>query len=109
MNLNTLSEESGRTTGSIAGFVIKSLAHPDRRFRVEAKLSNGKFAITRLDTGASYFVLGSEDRYEFAMPMTRIREVKQEIAELDEQAATIAARLSELKIELSDFAVCDVG
>lgn len=105
MDLNTLSAEAGRVTGNVVGFVIKSLAHPDRKFNVEAKLSGGKFAITRLDTGASYLVSGTEDRYDFAIAMARIREVKAEIVELGEQAATIAERLTVLKTELGTFAV----
>jgi hypothetical protein len=100
MNLNELSTQNVGLVGSPVGFVIKSLAHPDRKFKVEAKLGNGKFAITRIDTGANYFVLGTEDRYEFAVTVARIREVKAEIVELEEQAGTIAERLTELKGEL---------
>lgn len=100
MNLNTLSGQYGELAGKTVGFVIKSLAHPDRKFKVEAKLGNGKFAITRLDTGDSYLVMGTEDRYEFAITMARIREVKAEIVELEEQSATIAARLVTLNGEL---------
>ncbi len=100
MTLKELSVASvGMGLGAV-GFVIKSLAHPERKFKVEAMLGNGKFAITRIDTGANYFVLGTEDRYEFAVTVARIREVKAEIGELTEQAATIAARLTELKGEL---------
>lgn len=100
MNLNTLSEQNTGLTGSPVGFVIKSLAHPDRKFTVEAKLANGKYAITRIGTGQNFFVLGTEDRYDFAVTVARIREVKAEIVELEEQAGTIAARLTELKGEL---------
>ncbi len=100
MNLKDLSAANVGLMGSAVGFVIKSLAHPDRKFKVEALLGNGKFAITRLDTGANYFVLGTEDRYEFAVTVARIREVKAEIVELEDQAGAIAARLLELKGEL---------
>jgi hypothetical protein len=100
MNLNQLSEQNTGLMGVAVGFVIKSLAHPERKFMVEAKLGGGKYAITRLDTGASYFVLGTEDRYEFAITAARIREVKAEIGELTEQAGVIAARLLELNGEL---------
>lgn len=100
MNLKELSEQNVTLMGSPTGFVIKSLAHPERKFKVEALLANGKFAITRLDTGANYFVSGTEDRYEFAVTVARIREVKAEIVELEEQATTIGARLTELKGEL---------
>lgn len=112
MNLNTLSAQAGEILGNTVGFMIKSLAHPDRKFKVEAKLGNGKFAITRIDTGVNYFVLGDEDRYDFAVTMARLREVKAEIAELSEQAKTIAVRLGTLKGELGDAAdgeMVDVG
>ena|ERR1700676_1957211 len=108
MNLNQLSTESNRVTGSFTGFIIKSLAHPDRKFRVESKLSTGKFAITRLDTNSSYLVLGTEDRYEFAIPMGRILEVKTQVAELEEQAASIATRLITLKEELGTYS-CELA
>lgn len=103
MNLDTLSAEYGRATGKTVGFVIKSLAHPERKFKVEAKLTSGQYGITRLDTGKSYLVLGTEDRYSFVIPMTRVTEVKAEIVELSEQATTIAERLTTLKAELGDF------
>lgn len=100
MNLKELSTQSLALGLGAVGFVIKSLAHPDRKFKVEALLGNGKFAITRIDTGANYFVSGTEDRYEFAVTMARIRELKEEKTELAEQAATIAARIVELDVEL---------
>lgn len=105
MTLNDLSAEAGRVLGSTVGFMIKSLAHPDRKFKVEALLTSGKFAITRLDTGASYLVAGTEDRYDFSISMARVREVKAEIGELSEQVETINARLGTLKTELGTFGV----
>lgn len=96
MNLEQLSTEALNATGSGLGFVIKSLAHPDRKFRVAYKMPSGKFAITRLDNGRDFFVDGSEDRYEFVIPVARIREVKATLVELSEQKATIDARMTEL-------------
>lgn len=89
MTLEQLSTEAGRATGNVLGFVIKSLAHPDRRFRVCYKFASGKFGITRLDTGSDYLVGGDSDRYDFVIPVARIIEVKAEMAE-------ITARLAEL-------------
>jgi hypothetical protein len=100
MNLDTLSEQYGDVAGKTLGFVIKSLAHPERKYTVEAKLTNGQYAIVRLGTGSSYLVSGTEDRYDFAVSMARIREVKTEIGELESQAASIAARLFVLNGEL---------
>lgn len=106
MNLNTLSGEYAATTGGkIVGFVVRSVRHSDRTYKVEAKLGNGKFAITRVETGESYFVDGTEDRYTFAISLARVRELKGEIVELEEQAATIAARLSTLTTELGDIGI----
>ncbi len=102
MDLNSLSSAALTATGSGVGFVIKSLAHPERKFVVEAKLSNGKFAIVRLDTGASYMVLGTEYRYDFAMTFARISEIKAEISEL-------TARIAELGATLAPVAFCSVG
>jgi hypothetical protein len=70
---------------------------------VEAKLGNGKYAITRIDTGANYFVLGTENRYEMAFTAARIREVQLEIDELEAEAGAIAARLTELRGEVVGF------
>ncbi len=103
MNLNTLSAQNNETMGSKVGFVIKSLAHPDRKFKVEALLASGKFAITRIDTGASYFVSGTEDRYEFAVTLARVREVQAEKSELMEQLETIKARVAELDGQLLEI------
>ena len=100
MTLQQLSAQSVGLWLGAMGFVIKSLAHPQRKFKVEAMLASGKFVITRLDTGSNYFVLGTEDRYEFAVTAARIREVKAEIVELEDQAVTIATRLIELNGEL---------
>jgi hypothetical protein len=101
MNLIDLSSTYMGETGNPVGFVVKSLSHPDRRYKVEFFLADsGKFAITRLGTGEGYLVKGSEDRYEFAVSMARIREIKAEIGELTEQTAVINDRLSFLKTEL---------
>lgn len=89
MTLEQLSLEAGRATGNVLGFVIKSLAHPERKFRVCYKFASGKFGITRLDTGADYLVGGDSDRYDFVIPVARIIEVKAEMAGL-------TARLAEL-------------
>lgn len=96
MTLNELSVEAARVTGSGLGFGIKSLAHPDRKFRVCYKMGSGKFAITRLDTGTDYFVSGSEDRYAFSVPINRIGEVRAELSELSEQKTVIETRIGEL-------------
>lgn len=103
MNLIDLSAEYGRVAGTTLGFTVKSLAHPERKFKVEALLGNGKYAITRLDTNASYFVAGTEDRYDFVVSMARVRALKAEIVELSEQAATINARLGVLTTELGSL------
>ncbi len=102
MNLNTLSADALSASGSGIGFYIKSVAHPDRKFLVETKLANGKFVITRLDTGANYFVLGTEDRYELAVSFARISEVRAEIGEL-------TARIAELEGTLCEYGIGAVG
>ena len=96
MTLEQLSVAAAAATGNPLGFVIKSLAHPDRKFRVCFKFASGKYGITRLDTGTDYLVNGTEDRYDFVIPMNRIREVKAEIGELAGQKALIDARMVEL-------------
>ncbi len=101
-----LSNTHAIETGSPLGFVVKSLSHPDRKYKVEYFLADsGKYAITRLGTGEGYLVKGTEDRYEFAVSMARIREVKAEIAELGDQAGVITERLSILKNELVAFGI----
>lgn len=105
MTLDQLSTEASRATGNGLGFVIKSLAHPERKFRVCFKFASGKFGITRLDTGADYLVGGDSDRYDFVIPVGRIREVKAELIELGEQKATIDARMTELTDVLEGLAV----
>lgn len=96
MTLEQLSGEALRVTGNALGFVIRSQAHPDRKFRVCYKFASGKYGITRLDNGKDFLVDGGEDRYDFVIPIGRIREVKAEKAELLEQMETIQARLGEL-------------
>ncbi len=96
MNLIDLSAEAGRVTGKSLGFTIKSLAYPERKFLVEAVVSGGKFAITRLDTGKSYFVAGTEDRYDFVVAMSRISELMSEKAHLIEALADVTAELTSL-------------
>lgn len=96
MNLEQLSTEAGRVTGNALGFVIKSLAHPERKFRVCYKLASGKYAITRLDSGKDFLVDGSEDRYDFVIPIARIRDIKAELVELTDQKAVIDVRMTEL-------------
>lgn len=100
MTLLELSAEAMRATGSGLGFVIKSLAHPERKFRVCYQFTSGKFGITRLDTGKDYIVEGATDRYDFVIPVGRIREVKAALVELTEQKLVIEARLVELGIEM---------
>jgi len=102
MNLDTLATEALRVTGSGVGFYIKSVAYPDRKFLVESKLTSGKYAITRLDTGISYLVLSTEDRYEMAISFARLTEVRAEIGEL-------TARIAELQGTLGEYGVCNVG
>lgn len=102
MNLVTLSAQNLATTGNALGFVIKSLAHPERKFKVEAKLTSGKFVITRFDNNESYMVLGTEDRYEMAVTAARLTEVKLEVGQLLEQRTIIADRLAELKETYGD-------
>lgn len=105
MTLEQLSTEAARATGNALGFVIKSLAHPDRKFRVCFKFASGKYGITRLDTGADYLVGGGEDRYDFVIAMNRIREVKLELGELSEQKAIIETKMAELNGVLEGLAV----
>lgn len=100
MTLEQLSVEALRVTGNALGFVVKSLAHPERKFKVCFKFASGKFGITRLDTGVDYIVEGGSDRYDFAIAMARIRELKTEIGELTEQQTVIATRLGALTGEL---------
>lgn len=95
MTLEQLSTEVANTTGNPLGFVIKSQA-TGRKFRVCYKLASGKFAITRLDDGKDYLVNGTENRYDFDVPIARIREAKAELAELIEQKAVLDARMTEL-------------
>jgi hypothetical protein len=102
MTLNELSAEVARATGNGLGFIIKSATHPERKFRVCFKFASGKYGITRVapvgdeNVGKDYLVLGSEDRYDFVVPIGRIREVKAELGELAEQKALIDARMVEL-------------
>lgn len=96
MTLEQLSTAAATATGNALGFVIKSLAHPDRKFRVGYKFASGKFGITRLDNGKDFLVDGSEDRYDFVIPVGRIREVKAELANLSEQKSLIDIRMTEL-------------
>ncbi len=105
MNLNVLSAESVAAGLGAVGFVIKSLAHPDRKFTVMTAFPDGKFGIVRLDTGLSYLVAGTEDRYAFAMPIARITELRSEYKELVEQADTISARLGVVTGELGSFGI----
>ncbi len=104
MNLNTLSETAMSIGLGAVGFVVKSVAHPDRKYSVDFKMPNGKFAITRLSDGSNYFVGGLEDRYEFAIPVARISELKSEMSELIEQKEVILARLGTIAGELGTFA-----
>lgn len=110
MTLDQLSAEAGRATGNALGFIIKSAAHPDRKFRVCFKFASGKYGITRVapadgEVGKDYLVSGAEDRYDFVIPLNRIREVKGELNELAEQKATIDARMLELTGVLEGLAV----
>jgi hypothetical protein len=103
MTLDQLSQEAALATGSGIGFNILSLAHRERKFTVAAGPIGGKYVIVRCDTGNSYLVAGTEDRYDMATNMTRVREVKSEIVELTEQGATISERLAALNEELGSF------
>jgi hypothetical protein len=103
MTLDQLSQEAALATGSGIGFNILSLAHPERKFTVAAGPIGGKYVIVRLDTGNSYLVAGTEDRYDASTNMARIREVKSEIAELTERAVTISERMAVLNEELGSF------
>lgn len=96
MTLEQLSTEATRATGNGLGFVIKSLAHPDRKFRVGFKFASGKYGITRLDTGKDFLVDGAEDRYDFVIPLNRINDAMTELSELADQRAVIDARMTEL-------------
>lgn len=102
MTLEQLSANAFRATGNGLGFVIKSLAHPDRKFRVCYKMGSGKYAITRVapagddNIGKDYLVSGSEDRYDFAVPVGRLAEIREELAELGEQKGAIEVRMTEL-------------
>ena len=100
MTLKELSTEAARVTGSGLGFVVKSLKHPERKFLVGFEFKSGKYGITRLDTGDDYIVEGGSDRYEFAVNMARLREVKMEMTELNDQKTLIETRLAELTGEL---------
>lgn len=111
MTLEQLSTEATRATGNALGFMIKSMAHPERKFRVCYKFASGKFGITRIapagdeNVGKDYLVLGTEDRYEFVIPVARIREVKAELAELSEQKSVLETRIVELTGVLDGLAV----
>lgn len=102
MNLNKLSQTVLAATGTGLGFVIKSLEHPERKYRVCFKFPSGQFGITRLDSGIKagakkdFIVDGSADRYDFVIPMSRVKEVYSERTELMEQQTTINARIAEL-------------
>lgn len=110
MTLDQLSAEAARATGNPLGFVIKSLTHPDRKFRVCFKFASGKYGITRVspndeNVGKDYLVLGTEDRYDFVIPVARVREVKAELSELSEQKGIIETRMSELNSVLEGLAI----
>jgi hypothetical protein len=97
MNLIELSAEAGRVTGKGLGFVVKSIAHPERKYKVEALLGNGEFVITRLgDGGKSYFVGGDQDRYDFSIPMARVSDLIAEKATLTERLSVVTSELSTL-------------
>lgn len=112
MNLKTLSNTVKEATGEGMGFVIKSLTHTDRRYRVCYKLPSGQFVITRIDSGAGakkdFIVSGSEDRYDFVVPMSRIEEVYGERAELLDQKATIDERIANLNAILEGVGQSDL-
>lgn len=111
MTLEQLSAEATRVTGNPLGFIIKSAAHPERKFRVCFKFASGKYGITRVapagdeNVGKDYLVLGTEDRYDFVIPMGRIREVKTELSELTEQMVALETRIAELNDVLEGLAV----
>jgi hypothetical protein len=113
MNLNNLSNTVSSATGSGLGFVIKSLAHPERRYRVCFKFRSGLYGITRIDSGAGakkdFIVSGLEDRYDFAIPMNRVREVYSERTELLDQKATIESRILELDAIIDGVGSNDMG
>ena len=98
MNLIELSAEAGRVIGKSLGFVVKSVAHPERKYKVEALLSTGEFVITRLgDGGKSYFVEGGDqDRYDFSIPMSRVSDLIAEKASLTERLNVVTDELSTL-------------
>ncbi len=102
MNLNMLSKTVLGATGSGLGFVIKSLKNPERHYRVCFKFPTGMYGITRIDLGVKvgakkdFIVSGIEDRYDFVIPMSRVKEVFSEKTELLDQKSVIDARLIEL-------------
>jgi len=97
MTLNELSASAATVLGNKFGFVIKSLAHPERKFRVGYKMDgSGQYAITRLDTGEDMFVKGDADRYDFVVPVARVRTLKADKDEITAQIATLQTRLTEI-------------
>lgn len=97
MKLNELSATAETVLGSGIGFIVKSLAHPDRKYRVCYKMAgSGKFAITRLDSGEDFLVTGDADRYDFVVPVARIRQLKTDKEALLVDLGTIQARIAEI-------------
>lgn len=100
MTLNDLVLANGGT-----GFIVSSLAKPGRKFRVEARLTTGKYAITRLDNRETFLVLGDQDRYALdttpvVVANPRIQEIELELANLETQQDAICDRQVELQEEL---------
>lgn len=110
MKLNELSATAETVLGSGIGFVVKSLAHPDRKYRVCYKMAgSGKFAITRLDTGEDFLVTGDADRYDFVVPVARVRTLKADKDSLLVDLATINGRIAEIDNAINGLTGGGVG
>lgn len=105
MNLNELSAAAAGVLGAGVGFVVKSIAHPERKFRVCFKMpGSGKYAITRLDSGEDFLVTGDADRYDFVVPVARVRTLKADKDQLLIEKATIETRIADIDSAMQGIA-----
>lgn len=105
MKLNELADAAAGVLGAGSGFIFKSLVHPERKFRACYKMpGSGKWAITRLDTGLDSLVDGDADRYDFVVPVARVRTLIADKNELLAQKVTIETRIADIDSAMQGLA-----